>query len=94
MPPRGSFGPRGFLTDEEKQHMPKVTKALLIRIFSYLKPYLLQFFLVFAAILLSSVVGLFPSIVTGRIVDEALIGENMALLIKLLLLAFGLIALS
>ena len=94
MPPRGSFGPRGFLTDEEKRNMPKVNKALLVRIFSYLKPYLLQFFLVFAAILLSSVVGLLPSIITGKIVDEALIGKDMALLIKLLLLAFGTIALS
>ena len=84
----GSFGPRGFLTEEEKKEMPKVTKELILRILSYLKPYWFQFVLVFAAILLSSVVGLLPSIITGRIVDQALVGRNMGLLIRLLILAF------
>ena len=86
-PGRG-LGPRGFLTDEEKQNLPKVSAALLKRILSYLKPYWPQFLLVFAAILLSSVFGLLPSIITGRIVDEALVGQNMQLLVKLLLIAF------
>lgn len=40
---RNSLGPKGFLTEEEKLNMPKVTKALLLRILSYLKPYWLQF---------------------------------------------------
>ena len=93
MPPR-SLGPRGFLTDEEKQNKPKVTKELLLRILSYLKPYWPQFLLVFAAILLSATVGLLPSIITGRIVDEALLGRDMALLIQLLLLAFVTLAVS
>lgn len=88
MPPGNSLGPRGFLTDEEKQNMPKVTKELLLRIMSYLKPYWLQFLLVFLTILVSAVVGLLPSIITGRIVDEALIGQDLFLLIKLLILAF------
>ena len=89
MPPgmRG-LGPRGFLTDEEKKNVPKVTKELILRILSYLKPYRLQLALVLLAILLSSVVGLLPSIITGRIVDEALVGRDLALLIRLLLLAF------
>lgn len=38
--------------------------------------------------------GLFPSIITGRIVDEALVGRNMALLVKLLILAFCTLAVS
>ena len=91
---RGSMGPRGFLTEEEKQNMPKVTKELLLRIFSYLKPYWVQFLFVFVAILLSATVGLFPSIITGKIVDQALVGEDMALLIRLLLMAFGTVAIS
>ncbi len=93
MPPGGgmgrSFGPRGFLTDEEKANMPKVTKELLRRILSYLKPYWLQFILVFVTILISAVIGLLPSIITGKIVDEALDGRNLSLLIKLLLAAFA-----
>ena len=83
-----SLGPRGFLTDEEKKHLPKVTGALIRRILSYLKPYWPQFLLVFIAILLSSAVGLLPSIITGRIVDEALVGRSMTLLVKLLIYAF------
>ena len=53
------MGPMHFLTEEEKQNMPKVTKELLARIMSYLKPYWLQFIFVFIAILLSATVGLF-----------------------------------
>ena len=88
MPGPQGLGPRGFLTEEEKNNRPKVTGALLRRILSYLRPYWPQFLLVFAAILLSSTVGLLPSIITGRIVDHALVGKDMALLVKLLLLAF------
>ena len=86
-PGRG-LGPRGFLTEEEKKNMPKISGALLGRILGYLKPYWLQFLLVFVTILLSAVVGLLPSIITGRIVDEALVGKNMRLLVQLLIMAF------
>ena len=86
-PGRG-LGPRGFLTEEEKKNMPKVSGELIGRILGYLKPYWLQFLLVFVTILLSAVVGLLPSIITGRIVDEALVGKNMRLLIQLLVMAF------
>ena len=96
MPPPGGrgLGPRGFLTEEEKAQKPHVTGELLLRILSYLKPYWFQFLLVFFAILLSAVVGLFPSIITGRIVDQALVGKNMRLLIRLLLAAFATLAVS
>ncbi|MBQ4652251.1 MAG: ABC transporter ATP-binding protein [Oscillospiraceae bacterium] len=82
------LGPRGFITEEEKKNMPKVTKELLLRILSYLKPYWFQFTLVFVTIILSASIGLLPSIITGRIVDQALVGQDMALLVKLLLMAF------
>lgn len=82
------LGPRGFLTEEEKANKPKVTKELLLRILGYLKPYAFQFVLVFVTILISAVVGLLPSIITGKIVDQALVGENLRLLIQLLILAF------
>ncbi|MBQ9412415.1 MAG: ABC transporter ATP-binding protein [Oscillospiraceae bacterium] len=92
--PGGGHSPRGFLTEEEKQNIPKVDATLLKRILSYLTPYWLQFILVFAVILLSAGVGLLPSIITGRIVDEALVGRNMALLVHLLLMAFVSLAAS
>ena len=83
----GPMGPRGFLTDEEKANLPKVTGGLIKRILGYLTPYWPKFLMVFGTILISSVLGLLPSIITGRIVDQALVGENMKLLIKLLLAA-------
>ncbi len=92
--PPGHGHNRAFLTDEEKANMPKVTWPLIKRILSYLKPYWLQFLFVFIAILLSATVGLLPSIITGRIVDEALLGENLTLLIRLLLMAFATLAAS
>lgn len=92
--PMRGLGPRGFLTDEEKENLPKVDKALIFRILSYLKPYWIQFIFVFIAILLSAVVGLLPSIITGKIVDEALINKNMTLLIHLLLMAFATLVVS
>ena len=90
----GRGGPARFLTEEEKANMPKVTWALIKRILSYLKPYWFQFLLVFVAILLSATVGLMPSVFTGKIVDEALIGQSLPLLYKYLLLAFGALVLS
>ncbi|MDO5132614.1 MAG: GNAT family N-acetyltransferase [Eubacteriales bacterium] len=85
-PMRGQ-GPRGFLTEEEKGNAPKLSAALVRRILSYLAPYKVQFTLVFLTILVSAVVGLFPSIITGRIVDDALTGQSFSLLIRLLVYA-------
>ncbi len=90
--PGGGLGPRGFLTEEEKANVPKLTKGLVRRILSYLKPYKWQFLLVFVTIVVSAIVGLLPSIITGRIVDDALVGRDMVLLIQLLI--FALIALT
>ena len=86
------LGPRGFLTEEEKENIPKVTKGLLKRILSYLLPYKWYFLLVFITIIISALVGLLPAVITGHIVDDALVGQDLALLIKLLI--FALIALT
>ena len=88
----GAHGPRGpikFLSEEEKQNAPKVTRELLLRILSYLRPYWLQLLLVLIAIVLSATVGLLPSIITGRVVDEALVGRDMKLLVRLLSASFS-----
>lgn len=91
MMPPGGLGPRGardFLTEDEKENMPKVTKELLGRIFSYLKPYWLQFLFVFISILVGAIIGLLPSIITGKILDVAIGGQDLQLLIKYLIFAF------
>ena len=80
---------QGFLTEEEKQNQPKVTKELLLRVFSYLKPYWKQLLLVFVAIIASSIFSLLPSILTGKIIDEGLIGRNFDALIKYIVLSLA-----
>ena len=65
-----------YLTDEEKKNAPKITGALIRRIFSYLKPYWKQLALVLGCIVVSSVCSLFPSILTGNIID-VLTGRGM-----------------
>jgi len=91
MPPMGGRGPmgRGYLTEEEKANAPKVTWPLLKRIFSYLLPYWKQLAVVLLCIIVSSVFGLLPSVLTGRIIDEGLIGQNMKMLIVLILASLG-----
>ena len=77
-PMRIGPGPRGFLTEDEKQNKPKLTLPLLKRILSYLKPYKWQFVLVFASLIISAVLGLFPSIITGEIVNH-IVSDNPAI---------------
>lgn len=89
------LGPRGFLTEQEKANRPKLSAKLLGRIVSYLKPYIPQFVLVFIALALSAVLGLFPAAITGKIVDE-IISDTSSLrtLTTLLILAFVVLSLS
>ena len=91
MPPPGG-GMRGPgrhrpLTDEEKRQAPRLSGALLKRIFSYMTPYWAQLLLVMLIILVSAGLGLLPSILTGRMIDEGLIGANLDVLIQLILLS-------
>ena len=81
MPPVGHGHGGHYMTEEEKAQQPKITKDLVKRVFSYLTPYWKQLILVLICIALSSVFGLMPSILTGKIIDEGLIGRNMRLLI-------------
>lgn len=88
-------GPRGFLTEEEKRQKPKLTKDLLFRILKYLKPYKWHFMLVFTALVISAVLGLFPSVITGQIVDSIISSNTtMSGLLKLIILAFVVLSAS
>ncbi len=95
--PGGHMGRGSFMTEEEKRSAPKVTKALLKRVLSYLKPYWKQLTLVLVCIAVASVCSLFPSILTGSIVDvltgKAIggwIGAGIDALVKLILLSLAL----
>ena len=90
-PNGGPGGPRrsAFLTEEEKADAPKITPELLKRVFSYLTPYWKQLVLVLVCIVVSSVFTLMPSVLTGKIIDDGLIGRNLPVLIKLIILSFA-----
>ncbi len=88
---RGRGGPMGgrYLTEEEKQQQPKVTKELLSRVFSYLKPYWKHMLLVIVCIAAASFCSLLPTILTGKIIDEGLIQGNISSLIFYILLSLA-----
>ena len=87
-------GRGGFLTDEEKQNSPKITAPLLKRMFSYLVPYWKQLIVSVLAIITSSVFGVFPTILTGRIIDEGLLQQDLPVLIRLIGLSFGVLIIA
>ncbi len=89
MPPMGGPRRQSFLTEEEKKNRPKVTKGMLKRIFSYLKPYWKQMTIVMIAIVISSVLNLMPSVLTGKIIDEGLIGRSMSKLVLFIVLSLS-----
>ncbi len=80
---------RSFLTEEEKASRPKVTGQLIVRVLSYLRPYWKQMLLVLAAIVASSSFSLTPSILTGRIIDDGLIGRDFRALVTLIVLSLA-----
>ncbi len=88
-PGGGMRGGRGFMTEEEKANTPKVTGALLKRVFSYLKPYRGQLTGVLLCIVVSATLSTLPSILTGRIIDEGLIAGDLPVLVRLILLSLG-----
>ena len=88
------FGPgsRGFMSEEEKKNLPKVTPELIKRVFSYLTPYWKQLALTLVCIIFSSVMTLMPSVLTGKIIDEGLIGRDFNKLVFYILLSLGVTA--
>ena len=97
MPPGGhgmGFGPgsRNFMSEEEKKNLPTVTPELLKRVFSYLTPYWKQLALTLLCIVFSSIMSLMPSVLTGKIIDEGLIGRDFNKLIMYIVLSLAVTA--
>lgn len=89
------IGPPGMDFEEsEKTRSPEITLPLLKRIFSFLIPYKKELIGVFIVILISSVLGVIPSVLTGRIIDDGLIGKNFEVLIHLVIMAVILVIFS
>lgn len=78
-----------YLSEEEKAKKPKITKDIMKRIALILSPYWKQLILVILIILLSTTFRLVPAILTGRIIDEGLIGKNLPILVRLIILSLA-----
>ena len=78
-----------FLTQQEKANRPKISKELIKRISSYLKPYFKHLILVVLIIITSSILKIVPSILTGRIIDDGLIKRDFNMLLILIGLSVG-----
>ncbi|MEQ8235997.1 MAG: ABC transporter ATP-binding protein [Syntrophomonadaceae bacterium] len=87
-------GGRGFLSDEEKANKPEITLALLQRIFSYLIPYWKQLIVAIAAIIASSIFGILPTLLTGKIIDDGLIKHDLRMLVILIAVSFLVLIIS
>lgn len=87
----GGFHGRGgrYLTEEEKASMPRVTTELLVRIAGHLRPYWRQLLFALVCVTASSILNLYPAILTGRIIDDGLIGRDLPLLVRLILLSLA-----
>lgn len=81
---RGGRHRQGFLSEEEKKNRPKISKELIARIASYLAPYWKQMLLIVLTIIISAILRILPSILTGRIIDEGLIGRDFNALLILI----------
>ena len=85
---RGMRGNR-YLSEEEKANKPEVTKELLMRIAGYLLPYTKQMIVVLLLIIVSSMFSLYPSIISGRIIDEGLLKQDLGALVRLIILSLA-----
>ena len=66
-----------------------MTKELLARVFSYLKPYWKHMLLVMVCIAAASFCSLLPTILTGKIIDEGLIKGDLRALVTYILLSLA-----
>lgn len=82
------------LDKEIKEDPPKVSKELLQRICFYFKPYYLQLVFITVVILLAALLGVLPSILTGRIIDEGFIGRDFKKLLTLVVASFSVLILT
>lgn len=71
------------MSREEKANRPVITWAFFSRVMSYMKPYWKQLILMFTTIGLSAFLNILPAMLTGRIIDEGLIGQDFQRLIWL-----------
>lgn len=78
----------GTVSGRPKREEKKVSVwPFILRLKEYMKKYWVKYVLSLVAIVVGAELGLLPSILTGRIVDEALMSQDLALLLELALMS-------
>lgn len=83
------MGYRGARFYRETSEKPHITKSLILRILSYFLPYWKLMAVMFLTIIITSAMGVLPPIFIKNIIDIALPGENLRLLIFDIVLTFS-----
>lgn len=83
----GGLGKMRFAKEEDKEI--KISKEILLRISKYFKPFWKQMILAIILLLIVSILGLVPPIMTKNIIDKALPEKSMYLLIMFILICIG-----
>ncbi|GAB6154002.1 ABC transporter ATP-binding protein [Desulfosporosinus burensis] len=74
---------------DDSLEMPKVTRKMLTRIFSYFIPYWIRMLMVIGTIIAASILGLIPPILIKNIIDKALPEKDLKLLSLLIAVSIG-----
>src|SRR4051794_31621832 len=84
----GAGGWGTFLRQDESIAPPKITRSILVRVFSYGRPYWFYIFIVLVTIAVVSLIELIPPLLYRALIDTVLPNHDLA---KLNLLAIGMI---
>ncbi|AKG34389.1 ABC transporter [Paenibacillus durus ATCC 35681] len=79
----------GRMKFDDSLEKPDFSKAMLLRIYRYFLPYWKQTLVVLAILILTSLLGLLPPLLIQQIVDHALPGKDLRMLIFLVTASLG-----
>ncbi|QWU13286.1 ATP-binding cassette, subfamily B [Paenibacillus sophorae] len=79
----------GRMKFDDSLEKPDFSKAMLLRIYRYFLPYWKQTLVVLAILILTSLLGLLPPLLIQQIVDHALPGKDLRLLVFLVTASLG-----
>ncbi|MBM6614579.1 ABC transporter ATP-binding protein [Desemzia sp. RIT804] len=69
------------LSKDEVKKAPKLTRNFINRIFHYLNPYRSQYLLSLFLVVVSAILSVIPTLLTGEMIDKGIIGGNFKLLL-------------
>ncbi|HJB23658.1 MAG TPA: ABC transporter ATP-binding protein/permease [Candidatus Jeotgalibaca pullicola] len=82
------------LSKDEVKKAPKLKRNFISRIFHYLNPYRSQYLLSLFLVVVSAILSIIPTLLTGEMIDRGIIGGNFKLLLVFAGASFGLLIVS